>query len=385
MDDKLVRSPQNGSYILYSAPHSLYAGRARAYLIKRGISFEERSLGHNGFKRAAALGKLPTIPILVTPLGEVIRDGAAIVEHFESTCGHPCSPSGPLQNLLSILFDVIGAEGLRRPAMHYRWNYPEDNDEFLRQHFFLLFPPDTPDREKKTESAMVKLRSVTKLRGVNEDSRELVEVLYLEFLDALNNHFKLNPYLLGDRPCVGDFGLLAPLYGHLGRDPHPAALMKKRAPRVYRWVERMNRADKDASEYFDRGTDFLPNDEIPDTLQSVLRVVAQDFIPETAASADFLNFWLSQNKPEAGTPAVFRLGASIGSIDFQVRAQAIKALVVPYRHFQLQRIHRAFDESETQVQGRINRLLGACGMADVLNIRLQRQIGRLDNLEVWLD
>ena len=171
----------------------------------------------------------------------------------------------------------------------------------------------------------------------------------------------------------------------LGRDPHPAALMKKRAPRVYRWVERMNRADKDASEYFDRGTDFLPNDEIPDTLQSVLRVVAQDFIPETAASADFLNFWLSQNKPEAGTPAVFRLGASIGSIDFQIRAQAIKALVVPYRHFQLQRIHRVFDESETQVQGRVNRLLGACGMADVLNIRLQRQIGRLDNLEVWLD
>ena len=201
---------------------------------------------------------------------------------------------------------------------------------------------------------MVKLRSVTKLRGVNEDSRELVEVLYLEFLDALNNHFKLNPYLLGDRPCVGDFGLLAPLYGHLGRDPHPAALMKKRAPRVYRWVERMNRADKDASEYFDRGTDFL-------------------------------NFWLSQNKPEAGTPAVFRLGASIGSIDFQIRAQAIKALVVPYRHFQLQRIHRVFDESETQVQGRVNRLFGACGMADVLNIRLQRQIGRLDNLEVWLD
>ena len=385
MDDKFAQSPQNGSYILYSAPHSLYAGRARAYLIKKGIPFEERSAGHDDFKRAAALGKLPTIPILVTPLGEVIRDGAAIVEHFESTSGHPCSPSGPLQNLLSILFDVIGAEGLRRPAMHYRWNYPEDNDEFLRQHFFLLFPPDTPDREKKTESAMVKLRSVTELRGVNEDTRELVEVLYLEFLDALNNHFKLNPYLLGDRPCVGDFGLLAPLYGHLGRDPHPAALMKKRAPRVYRWVERMNRADKDASEYFDRGTDFLPNDEIPDTLQSVLRVLAQDFIPETAASADFLNFWLSQNKPEAGTPAVFRLGASIGSIDFQVRAQAIKALVVPYRHFQLQRLHRMFDAYDERSQCQVKRLLNACGMTEILNIRLKRQIGRSHNLEVWLD
>ena len=189
MDDKLVTSPQMGSYILYYAPHSLYAGRARSYLIKKGIPFEERSPGHNGFKRAAAPGKLPTFPILVTPVGDLIRDGAAIVEHFESTSGHTCSPSGSLQNLLSVLFDVIGAEGLRRPAMHFRWNYPEDNDEFLSHHFFSLFPPDMPDRRHKTESVILKLVSATELRGVTEETRELVEVLYLEFLDALNNQF----------------------------------------------------------------------------------------------------------------------------------------------------------------------------------------------------
>ena len=385
MDGKLVQSPQKGSYILYSAPHSLYAGRARAYLIKNSITFEERSLGHDGFKRAATVGKLPTIPILVTPAGDAIRDGAAIVEHFESISGHPCRPAGPLQNLMSILFDVIGAEGLRRPAMHYRWNYLEDNDAFLRHHFFSLFKPDTPDREEKTESAMAKLRIVTEMRGVTNDTRELVEALYLELLDALNIHFEHTPYLLGSRPCVGDFGLLAPLHGHLGRDPYPAALMKKRAPRVYRWVERMNRADQDASEYFDCGTDFLPNDEIPDTLQTVLRVVAQDFIPETAASADFLNLWLSQKNPDEGSSAVFRLGSSIGSIEFHVRAQAIKALVVPYRHFQLQRIHRVFDEHDNLAQDQIAQLLRACGMENILNFRLNRQIGRLDNLEVWLD
>ena len=149
MDDKFAQSPQNGSYILYSAPHSLYAGRARAYLIKKGIPFEERSAGHDDFKRAAALGKLPTIPILVTPVGDVIRDGAAIVEHFESISGHQCSPTAPLQNLLSVLFDVIGAEGLRRPAMHFRWNYPDDNDEFLRHHFFCFSHQICPIASKK--------------------------------------------------------------------------------------------------------------------------------------------------------------------------------------------------------------------------------------------
>ena len=107
-----------GTYILYSAPHSLYAGRARAYLIKRCIPFEERSIGHSSFTEIKPIAKLPTIPTLVTPNGEVIRDGAAIIDHFESTFGRLFRPISPLQDMVSSLFDVIGSEGLRRPAMH---------------------------------------------------------------------------------------------------------------------------------------------------------------------------------------------------------------------------------------------------------------------------
>ena len=375
-----------GTYILYSAPHSLYAGRARAYLIKRCIPFEERSVGHSSFTEIKPIGKLPTIPTLVTPNGEIIRDGAAIIDHFESTFGHLFRPISPLQDTVSSLFDVIGSEGLRRPAMHYRWNFPEDNDEFLHYHFFSLFRPDTPDREQKTISVMEMLRTTTKMRGVTGDTKDLVEALYIELLDALNSHFQHTPYLLGGSPCIGDFGMLAPLYGHLARDPKPATLMKKRAPRVYRWVERMNRASQDAPEYFDCGTDFFQNDGIPETLMAVLRVVSQDFVPETIASAKFLNLWLSEQNPETGTPAIFQLGTSpLGSVEFQVRDHTINAAIVPYRHFQLQRIHQIFDEVETKTQIRIKQILKSCDMADILNVRLNRSIGRKDNLEVWLD
>ena len=376
----------SGTYILYSAPHSLYAGRARAYLIKRCIPFEERFVGHRSFTEIKPIGKLPTIPTLVTPNGEIIRDGAAIIDHFESTFGHLFRPISPLQDMVSSLFDVIGSEGLRRPAMHYRWNFPEDNDEFLHYHFFSLFRPDTPDREQKTISVMEMLRTTAKMRGVTGDTKDLVEALYIELLDALNSHFQHTPYLLGGSPCIGDFGMLAPLYGHLARDPKPATLMKKRAPRVYRWVERMNRASQDAPEYFDCGTDFFQNDGIPETLMAVLRVVSQDFVPETIASAKFLNLWLSEQNPETGTPAIFQLGTSpLGSVEFQVRDHTINAAIVPYRHFQLQRIHQIFDEVETKTQIRIKQILKSCDMADILNVRLNRSIGRKDNLEVWLD
>lgn len=375
-----------GTYFLYSAPHSLYSGRARAYLIKRCIPFEERSITHSSFTEIKPIAKLPTIPILVTPNGEVIRDGAAIIDYFESTLGRLFRPVSPLQDIISSLFDVIGSEGLRRPAMHYRWNFPEDNDDFLRYHLLSLFRPDYPDREQKTISVMEMLRTTTKMRGVNANTKDLVESLYIELLDALNSHFQNTPYLMGGRPCIGDFGLLAPLYGHLARDPKPAALMKKRAPGVYRWVERMNRASQDAPEYFDCGTDFFQKDRIPETLIEVLRVVSQDFVPETIASAKFLNLWLSEQNPETGTPAIFQLGTSpLGSVEFQVKDHTIKAAIVPYRHFQLQRIHEIFDEVEKKVQVQIKQILKSCGMADLLNIRLNRPIGRKHNLEVWLD
>ena len=88
-------------HILYAMPHSLYSGRARSYLIKNHIPFEERSTGHESFKaEVLPRGKLPTIPTLVTPEGDVIRDGAAIIEHFEAAGGRPCHP-GPRQQVIS--------------------------------------------------------------------------------------------------------------------------------------------------------------------------------------------------------------------------------------------------------------------------------------------
>ena len=97
------------THTLYAITHSLYSGRARSYLIKNQLPFRELSTGHESFKAdVLPRGKLPTIPTLVTPGGEVIRDGAAIIEHFEAANGRPCRPAGPRQQIVSALFDVIG-------------------------------------------------------------------------------------------------------------------------------------------------------------------------------------------------------------------------------------------------------------------------------------
>lgn len=367
-------------HTLYAITHSLYSGRARAYLIKRGIPFRERSTGHESFKtEVLPKGKLPTIPTLVTPGGEVIRDGAAIIEHFEAAADRPCRPPGPRQQVVSALFDVIGTDGLLRPAMHYRWNFPEDNLDFVRYHF-LHSQRDRPEREEKTEHMMNRMRHAAQIFGVTGDSVNLVESLYLEYLDALDAHFEQLPYLLGWRPCIGDFGLLAPMYAHLGRDPHPARLMQQRATRVYRWVERMNRSDQDVPEYFDAGTDFLADDEVPVTLLAVLRILAEDFLPETRAAAAVINAWLAEHEPKRGTAAERMLGMSA----FAVRGQQIKAVAQPYRFYMLQRVQTVYEKLGSAGRSDVDAMLASCGLSGLMDIGLDRQLGRVDNLEVWL-
>jgi glutathione S-transferase len=369
---------------LYAITHSLYSGRARSYLIKHQIPFQELSTGHESFKaEVLPKGKLATIPTLVTPEGEVIRDGAAIIEHFEAKSGRPSQPRGPKQRIISALCDVIGTDGLLRPAMHYRWNFPEDNLAFVRYHF-LHSQRDTPERAEKTEAMMNRMRYAAMIFGVTEHTQGVVESLYLDYLDALNAHFEQYPYLLGWRPSVGDFGLIAPMYAHLGRDPHPAKLMQQRAVSVYRWVERMNRADQDVPEFFNAGTEFIDGDEVPESLMAVLRILAEDFVPETLAAADSINGWLAENKPEAGAPAVGRLAQAAGTATFVVRGETIEALAQPHRFYLLQRVQDDYASLSEIEKAAVDAVLSTSGMTAILDASLNRRIERADNLEVWV-
>ena len=368
---------------LYAITHSLYSGRARSYLIKYQIPFQELSTGHESFKaEVLPKGKLATIPTLVTPEGEVIRDGAAIIEYFEAANDRPSRPTGPKQRIISALFDVIGTDGLLRPAMHYRWNFPEDNLAFVRYHF-LHSQRDTPERSEKTEAMMNRMRHAAMIFGVTEQTEAVVESLYLDYLEALNTHFEQYPYLLGWRPSIGDFGLIAPMYAHLGRDPHPAKLMQQRAVSVHRWVERMNRCDQDVPEFFNAGTDFVEDDVVPESLMAVLRVLAEDFVPETLAAADAINGWLAENKPEAGAPAVGRLAQAPGTATFELRGKTIEALAQPHRFYLLQRVQDDYASLSEIDKVAVDAVLGESGMAAILKASLSRRIERADNLEVW--
>ena len=118
-DDPLAPAmkPDNPeALLLYSCAQSMYTGRARSYLIKEAIPYEERAPQPYLYQLSKEIGR-GSMPTIEFPDGRIIRDGVAIVDFFEERSGHPAKPPGPCQNIVSLLFDVLGAEGLLRPAM----------------------------------------------------------------------------------------------------------------------------------------------------------------------------------------------------------------------------------------------------------------------------
>ena len=86
--------------------------------------------------------------------------------------------------------------------MHYRWNFPEENLEFLNYHFFNAQRAG-PNRQEKTDYMMDKMRFAGRMFGVSDTNHNFIEELYMDFLKALNEHFSNVPYLLGWKPCIG--------------------------------------------------------------------------------------------------------------------------------------------------------------------------------------
>ncbi|MEO0590387.1 MAG: glutathione S-transferase N-terminal domain-containing protein, partial [Pseudomonadota bacterium] len=279
---------------IYGVPNSLYTGRARSYLIKAGIPYREVPPSDPHYQSTVlpkAGGRLG-LPTAEFPDGRVIRDGASIIDHFEAESGHAFSPATPKQRFFSRLFDAIGAEGLLRPAMHYRWNFDEANLSYLLFHFRMLAPPGPAGEEIAAKSAKA-MRRATLAFGVTDDTIAMVEEVYEEQLAAMEAHFAATPYLLGGRACIGDFGLYAAMFAHLGRDPKPLSMMFDRALATYRWVERMGRETSDLVEFQNREETYLAGDAIPDTLIAFLKAMAIDFVPETLAAADAINAWIA--------------------------------------------------------------------------------------------
>jgi len=373
-----------GAYTLYGMRASLYTGKARAYLIKQDIEYLEIVPGSRRFLKEIVpkIGRM-IIPTIETPDGEIIQDSTEIIDYFEKNglARESAYPTTPRQLAVAHVLELYGNEGLLRPAMHYRWNFPEVNDAFIERNFADGLRPGAPPDEAlaAAQQGMNRMRLAAAAFGVSPETIPVIESAYLELLELLQAHLSAAPYLLGGRPSLADYGLIAPLYGHLSRDPHPSTLMKQRAHRVFCWTERMNSRNAEHDSISAGSGDFFEHDEIPDSLKAILRHAAEDLVPETEATARFLDEWLeAQDDIEEG--AVLERG--LGLCRFEFRGTSINALAQPYRIFLLQRLQDACNAMPTDDRRSIAELLEEIGLGRLLEIRTRRRVERANHREV---
>jgi glutathione S-transferase len=378
-------------YVLYGMAGSLYTAKVRSYLRKQRIAFEERVAGDPRFEAEAmpAVGRW-IIPVVQTPQGQWLQDGADIIAHFEAHgLGHgPAAiPADPVLAVLARVLELFGGEGLLRAAMHYRWNFDADNIAFLEADFInALAPNQAPEAaHQRFVFASKRMRSACMAFGVTPATVPTIEATTDAFMEVLNAHLAHTPYLLGSTPTVADYGLAGPLCGHLARDPHPAMRMKQRSARVWRWAERMNAPDLDAGEYLGASPPWLDASAPSDTLLALLQFVADDYLPEITAHVQFANDWLAQ-RPDlpAGSNGMPKASdRHIGLARMQWRGHAVDFMVMPYRLYLLQGIQDAAAALAPAQAASLHALLQPSGLHALLSLRCRRRVLRQHHLEVW--
>ena len=119
-------------------------------------------------------------------------------------------------------------------------------------------------------------------------------------------------YLLGSAPCRGDFSLYGQLWAGLYRDPHSRHLFGA-APHVVSWFERLHGHEADPAFPSDAvrpaGADadappgrYLPSDEVPATLEPLLRAMFEEQWPFLVAASSAVDAHVAANPGSTPLP-----------------------------------------------------------------------------------
>ena len=396
--------------VLYAMRSSLYSSKARSYLLKQGIDYTETPPGDPVYAAEVtpAIGRW-IIPVLKTADGQLIQDTEDIIDHLDSQvpAERSADPDGGVLSVLSRVFSMFGSEGLMRPALHFRWNFDEQNMPFVLEDFGrgLVLPGgsnafestdfdvgsdpaakgEAEARAQIAEFAGNRMRDLTVEFGVNEETIPEIERSYSEFLALFSAHLERAPYLLGGRPTRGDFAFMGPLYANLSRDPYPQAIMKREAWPVWSWTERMMVPISGTGQYGEVSTDLFAGGSIPQALKDLLAYMGREFADEVRAHVEFIDGYLAEN-PEVAEGDVVAGKAtrrSLGKFNWTWHGHEITTHAIPYRVFHLQRIQDEFAGLDDDSQRATRELLTDAGLEVLLDIRPRRRVERADNREVW--
>lgn len=306
---------------------SPYSAKTRTYLrFKRVIPWKDvhpSALQLTG-KIQKAVGQM-IMPTIERPDGRWMQDTSEIIDTLEAEHPQPSIvPAGPTQRLASALMEVHADEWLPTVIMHTRWNYPESAD-FARREFAREGFPLVPRivGEQLVRPIWKKMASYREVLGVRPDTTPGIEAFAKELIARLDAHFADHDFLLGGRPCIGDFALFGPLWAHVWRDPATRHWFAD-APNVREWMTRVKMPPPEPGV-------FLPNDEVPATLDPIFKTIFAEQWVYIRHLADRIDAWCADN------PGATRVPRSLGDHPFTIGGHTGTRRLVTFTHWMAQR------------------------------------------------
>ena len=319
-------------HILYGWQLSLYSGKTRAYLRYKGIPHVEKPIRLWTMRTIAKRTGAQVMPVVVTPEGEWLQDTSHIMDVLEARFPEaPVVPATPRQRVAAYLLEAWGDEFWLPSAMHYRWSFRE-NFKLFQEEGGRNLMPFAPRflRDRIIATGASRMRGFLAGLGITPAQQPTIELWTNLMLDALDYHFSHHPYLLGTKPCIGDFGLIAPLYAHLGRDPYPKRTLIAPRKHLAAWIERMQNPAEP------KGGSFLPADQVPETLTPVMHSVFGEFWPQLSATLAEMAKALPTLEPGRG------FKRSLGMITIPMAGQRYQLGARPYSLWMAQRAIDAY-------------------------------------------
>ena len=271
---------------LMGAPGSPYTRKMLAVMRYRHIPY--RLLLSNSPQLASLpQAKVPLLPTfyLPGPDGDVVAatDSTPLIRRFEAEFdGRSVMPGDPALAFINDLIEDYADEWLTKAMFHYRWHYADDISKGGK-----ILPCwrgfSVPDDVLAERGKMISERQIGRLRyvGSSPATAPVIEASYVRFLQAMEDHLRLYPYLLGHRPSAADFGVYGQMTQLAEFDPTPMALTLKVAQRVTAWVGMLE--DQSGVDPEENGW-FAPED-LPPTLLAVLAEVGRVYPPVMLANA----------------------------------------------------------------------------------------------------
>lgn len=353
-------------YTLIAAEVSLFSGKARAYLRYKGLDFTEQHANRHVLQTIVKPKTgMTMIPVLLLEDETAVQDTTCIMDVLEAR--HPTPsvvPRDPVLGLASRLLELYGDEWLVLPAMHYRWHYKRNMPLVLRE-FGDIAAPKLPKPLRSAAGLTIAAYfggNYGRALGIGKQNRAAIERSYEAFLDDFDRHLASHPFLLGARPCEGDFGFMGPLYAHLYRDPAPGKLMRSRAPNVASWVERMN--------------DPKPGDvgwapTVPGTLDPIFARMFREQWPVVEDTFAAVHRWVRDN------PGAKRIKRFVGEHQYQIEGAQRSRWIQSFTQWMAQRpldIYRSLEgDDKTRADVWLRRVGGYRAMQLEIRTRVERQ------------